>query len=415
MADIIVQDKKGNKFSLPAAQLQQALRQGFTEVPKERGLVGNIIQMGIGAGKGLANTISGASTLGQKGAASLFDTFAPKIGDQIRGSVNATQNFRNTALAPTNTPQKIGGFLEQTAEFLTPLGLGGKAVKGAELASTAVKTAPSLMKTLTKLGSKVAPVIKDVAQQSTIAAAQEGDVNSTVGLTAGLTAAIPGLTGAVRAFGSPTRLMGKALGFTKSQVTKLSAAAKKAGYNGIEDFALTKGVQGSKEDIATQIDDLFETAISSKKDLLSNIKLSVKNKYDDLFTYLEGAYATNFKNPISQEIALLKNKAQLSAVELDRLRYLADKTLPTKAYSGAEPHKIELVQGIIDPVRKTLAGLDKSGTIRQANSEIQVLYGLIPAIANSQSSNLVNQILFRNLYRGGGAMMLGGAIPFTAP
>lgn len=104
------------------------------EPKKKRGLLGNVGQFLVGAGKGAAHTLNTVSGLGQ----SALSAITP--GEQQIASLP------KNVVTPEGTAQKIGFGAEQVGEFFIPgtvaskagkaietAGLAGKALKGAKL------------------------------------------------------------------------------------------------------------------------------------------------------------------------------------------------------------------------------------------------------------------------------------------
>lgn len=224
---------------------------------------------------------------------------------------------------------------------------------------------------------------------------------------------------ALRPF-KPEALMGKALGFTKTQIRNLDKiATQNKTYRGIKDFALKQGLEGSREDMAIQIGDRFIKATEAKPELLSNITQPIKNTFKGAFDYLRKTYATPGQEAALKEVELLAKKKFLTAVELDRTRYLIDKSLPSGAYRGAEPVRVEGIQNLVDPMRRALEKMDKTGTIKIVNQDIRILYDMVKAMEHAQSGSAGSQALWKTMQRmitfGGGATLAGtpiASIPF---
>jgi hypothetical protein len=195
--------------------------------------------------------------------------------------------------------------------------------------------------------------------------------------------------------------------------------AKSGGYESIDDFALQKNFQGSRENMEDQAKKLFKETIESKPETLASITdLTPRDKIpevDDLFAYLQDQYKTIGNKEELNTISQLFNKKAYTATELDSIRSLADATLPQGAYKGAEPVKTKGLQKVIDNIRRILGDLDESGTLKQQNTDIRILHNLVENLGQSAQRNLANQVLFRTLGRLGAGAGASVAIPGAAP
>lgn len=294
----------------------------------------------------------------------------------------------------TNIPQKIGAGIEDVAEFAIPGSKVAKATKGAGLATRA------LAEGVTAAG---------------VQTLEEGKLDKEVLATGVVGAAIPGAVGVVKKGLSPARLIGKALGFTKSKRVTLDKIAKEGGFEGVEDFALQKGFKGSREEIADQTAELFNATRASKKELVKNITETTPNKFDELLDVIRNEFDQPGQQGILKEIDALKKKGDLTAIELDRIRFLGDDILPRSAFTDTAPKKTEGIQKLIAPLRRRLEKIDLTGTIKQTNRDIQILHDFIPALAQSSKSSIGNQLIARTAAR---TIALAGpalAIPGVKP
>ncbi len=170
----------------------------------------------LGAVKGVGNTVYG---LGK-----VVHDYTPigRISDAIQPGAFDEAN-KPPELEPTNTPQRVGQMAEQVGEFFLPTGAVGKVGKAAEIGKAGLLT-------LAQSGSPTA-----------------------AGISAGLTAVIPGASAAQKASGmlerSAQKEMAQALGATKewakAEATKLAPQM------------LERGVAGSR---AAMLDTAKETA-----------------------------------------------------------------------------------------------------------------------------------------------------------
>src|SRR5574343_99273 len=300
---------------------------------------------------------------------------------------------------PSGPAQKAGFTSEQVAEYVVP-GMGAtKALKGASLAKKVLTEA--------LLGGGTSFV------QS------EGDIK-TAAETAGISAALPVVGAGISKLVAPARLMKKALGLTPTQVKNLDKIAqtkifKEPAYKDISDFALQKGLEGSRQEMVDQAVDLFSQAKSSKADILKNANAPIKNTYNELFDYLKKEYAVPGQKAVLDEINTLASKDTLTAVELDKMRYLADDALPMSAYADTSPVKTKGVQKLIDNVRSTLETIDKSGQIKKANTDIRLLYQLVGGdksfLKQAAERSLIGQLTFKGGLTGIAAAGAGMVAP----
>jgi len=340
----------------------------------------------IGGVKGVASTISGASELGQKGLRAL----TPDIGGVKPEIAKIPEKYTE----PKNLGEKVGFFLEQAAE----LGIPTSEV------SKLSKTYPLLKRALL-----------EGATAGTIASIQEGEVGKETAIAGVAGAALPIAGGAIKKALKPERLMSKALGFTKAGKTKIDKLATQGGFKNVDDFALEKGFTGDREQMLAQAGDLFENAKASKESVLHGITKKSPNKYNQLLEIIKKEYDFPGQESVIKEVDNLIKKKTLSAIDLDRIRYLADDILPKSAFTDMAPKKTEGIQKLIDPIRKTLEKLDPSGEIKKANMDKRILFEMAKQLEGSVKSNLVNQIIGRTAFRslaGAGAI---GAVPGAAP
>lgn len=201
---------------------------------QDGGMLETAKDLAIGAGKGVVNTISGLGTIARKvpGVSALDKIMTPI-------EVNTT---------PANTTQAIGKGVEQVAEFFAPTGLVGKAGKAAEVAKAGALT-------LAQSGSPTA-----------------------AGLSAGLTAVLPGAGAAKKAASaletSAQKSMAQALGATKewakAEATKLAPQMLKRGVGGSRQAMLETAKVTAKR-VGGQLDDAYRLAAEAGEAVPSNI------------------------------------------------------------------------------------------------------------------------------------------------
>lgn len=387
------------KISSPIPQQKQSFGSRFLQnllrAPKQV-----LLEPAVGAAKGALSTISGASELGQRGLQKITGVQAPvsKISERFT--------------KPIGTGQQAGFAAEQIGEFFIPGSKIAKAEKAAEAFVQASKIIPKVLKPITKLGTRSAIEAGTAAGITSIQQGKVGEEAKTAALIGG---AVPVAGSVLKKILGPKVLISKAMGLTPTQKRNLSQKAVKGGYEDINDFALQKGFIGGREEMTGQIGEAYSKAIGSKKDLLKNVKDLTKNKYQELTDALYKIYSVPGQSKNLGRIKELANKKMLTAQELDELRYLADSSLPTGAYRGAEPPKTKGMENLIDEIRNRLAKIEPTGTLRRINTDIRVLYDLIPLMSQSAQRSLAGQLFFRGGLGGGvaiGAKMLS---PIAGP
>lgn len=173
-----------------------------------------IADVGLGALKGAANTAVGLGEMVH------MIPGVSRAVDAMYGAPVSRPSFAQArqAVAPTNTPQRVGFGVEQIGEFFTPTGLAGKLGKAAEIAKSGGLT-------LAQSGSPVA-----------------------AGVSAGITSLFPGAGAARRASGAlqegAEKTMAQALGPTKEWA--------KATARDVAPGMLQRGVGGSRAGMLEQ-------------------------------------------------------------------------------------------------------------------------------------------------------------------
>lgn len=188
---------------------------------------GTVADVGIGALKGAANTVSGLGDMARKiPGVSQLDRLVTPI------EVDTT---------PSNTAQKVGFGTEQIGEFFVPVaGVAGKAKKAADVAKSGVLT-------LAQSGSPVA-----------------------AGVSAGLTAIMPGGAAARRASGalqgSAEKTVAQALGATKeamkADAARLAPQMLERGVKGTR-AAMLEQAKAQAATVGAQLDEAYKVAASA--------------------------------------------------------------------------------------------------------------------------------------------------------
>lgn len=189
----------------------------------ERGMLSKaadaVVDTGIGAAKGLGNTVYG---LGK-----MVHDYTPigRISDAIQPGAFTDAN-KPPELTPHGTAQTIGHGAEQIAEFFLPTGEAGMLAK-----------VPGLAKAGIRAGVQAAGLTK-----------AQGGSNLASGVSGAITAAIPGGGAAKKAAGmleeGANKTMAQALGATKEWAKDEAA--------GLAPEMLKRGVRGSREAMLDQ-------------------------------------------------------------------------------------------------------------------------------------------------------------------
>lgn len=175
------------------------------------GLGATVADVALGAGKGLANTVIGLGEL-----ANQYVPGVAQVNQALYGEPIGAETFgaaREAFTTPENTAQRVGFGAEQIGEFFTPVGAAGK-----------VKTAA------------------EIAKAGGLTRAQGGS-NTAAGVSAALTAAIPGAAALKRgsevARRGAEKTVAQALGATKEWAKDEAAS--------LAPEMLERGVKGSRE------------------------------------------------------------------------------------------------------------------------------------------------------------------------
>lgn len=209
--------------------------------PSSGGVFDTAKDLAIGAAKGVGNTVYG---LGK-----VVHDYTPigRISDAIQpGAFEPAA--KPPELNPSNTAQRIGQGAEQVAEFFLPTGAAGKVGKAAEVAKAGMLTL-----------------------------AQSGDP-TTAGISAGLTAAIPGAGAAKSAAGmlerSAQKEVAQALGATKewakSEAAKLAPEILKRGIGGSRQVMLDTAKEAAKR-VGGNLNQAYDAAAKAGETVSSDI------------------------------------------------------------------------------------------------------------------------------------------------
>ena len=275
----------------------------------------------IGAIKGVGSTLSGLSSLGQKGLEATVGAGLRKVGiGEEPPEITAGEVAKEKFFTPEGTAQKIGFGAEQLAEFFTPAGLT-KLAKGKGL--------------LTRMGV-------DAFGLGAVTAAQEGKIEKEAKTSAVIGAAFPVLGKITKTVskGIPETAWSNILKRTPTEAAKkpeLTKQAAQTGITGISRKSISGQLQKKIEGVELKLDDL----LSGKVD-----KVETKNvvKYlDDLrksYKSIPGeGSSVKVINKISKEVS--KNK-ELTVKEANTVKRNIYKMI-SKSYG----------KGMLEPPVKT--------------------------------------------------------------
>lgn len=296
--------------------------------------VGGALDVGIGVGKGVASTIKGAASLGERGLQAGLQTILPKSLEDNFGvdkpleRTSAEKLIGEKYTTPTNTAQKIGFGAEQIGEFFIPGGASAKVGKAME----GVKSLSKMPK-LAKAFGFAGKVATEGALATGQTALQEGEINSEAKKAGKFGLAFP-VAGAVgskvlkgggklfsEVFGKSTGAGSQAIkeAFNNPNVMKY---AREAGKNGVDEV-MTESLQSAKQGL--QIlrkarGDEYAGKLSqldmgkSLEPVLVDAKKAVVNFADDLDTIVEG------KNVVDKAISDVNGWQDASSNGLDILK-----------------------------------------------------------------------------------------------
>lgn len=223
----------------------------MAETP-ERGWSDTAVDVATGAAKGISNTVLGGIQAinkyvpGVRQASDAVQRVA--FGDVV--PAQALMEGARRELRPTNTPQKVGYYGEQTAEFFAPTGVVGKLGKAAE-----------------------------VAKAGALSLAQSGGDPASAGVSAALTAAIPAAGGlktvaAAKLKEGAAKEMAQALGATKewakAEAAKLAPQMLKRGVGGSRE-AMLSTAKATAARVGSQLDDAYKLAAQAGETVPADI------------------------------------------------------------------------------------------------------------------------------------------------
>ena len=161
-------------------------------VPKKKGFLGTIVDVGRGAAKGAGSTTIGLGQLALKAY-----TLLPGEQRLAQDAIETGEDIKKQMFTPENTAEKIGYGAEQIGEFFIPAGIATKGVKAVNAFTKASKLG-NVAKTAINLGGKAG--IGAVEAGGVRAAQTGGDAEETA-KAAAFGAAVPFVAaGASKAF-----------------------------------------------------------------------------------------------------------------------------------------------------------------------------------------------------------------------
>jgi hypothetical protein len=332
--------------------------EAYKKIYGEKGSLGNAIDTAIGIAKSIPSTLLEGKKafidpvrniiLGEEGTA--------RLESEIKPFQERVEEF----IKPSGEAQETGKVIGDIAQWFIP---GFEAAKEAS--------------TLAKIGTGA---VKGIL----LGGAQSGSATSAEALLgAGIGAAAPIAAKGISKILDAKQLIKKALGLTSTQIVQLDKIAKtvtikgKPVYEDVGQWALNKGFKGSREEMIDKAANLWDEATNLKVDIVKAVKEVTPNNFSELTDYLMQKYSVPGQKKALAEITSLAKKTELTAEELEKIRYYADKSLPKGAYKGAEPISTEGIENLIDPIRNRLEILDSSGKMKAANTDIRLLYKLV--------------------------------------
>lgn len=349
----------------------------------------------------------------------LADTVAEKFGGDIVGKEAQAKMAEFTK--PETTGQAV---IKAATQGIIGGGVGAKI--GAKIASPLVNYLGTGSKTAQTAGNILGFGSKSLGATTGITGVSEGRLPTGKEATVGLL--IDAITLGASKMLDPKRLKQKAMGISPDREKSLNKIVRsvkdtkgKPVYNDIQDFAIKNDITGNRDEMVERTKELFDKATESKPKVLASIKQKFPNNYEKLLDKIAVKYADFIDDSSYQRIDALKNKATLSAVELDEIRALADDVLPQGSYRGAEPAATADLQKAIDSIRKTLGEADSSGKLKMDNLFKRLLYAdssptksLSSALESASKKSVFGASAFRGATTGGTAYALS-ALPVIGP
>jgi len=361
-----------------------------------------IVDPFIGAGKGALST-----------AVNVSELVNPYLSEETRPEI------LNKAIT-TNTPEQKAGFIaEQIGEFFIPGGATTRLGKVAETAKWMKRLSPAWKKAI-GYGSKMGA---EGLSAGTVQSAQSGEVDKDTATATTIGAMTPLVGPLVKKFFGSKGLMLKALGIKSKDSIKFDKIAQSGGYKDVSDFAIQKGFGGnSRAEMANQAYELLDDATKlAKPEVLTNIPGTFKTaSHKKLINYLIKKYSiSGLADDATRDLKNIAKQEEVTATNLDKIRYYADKSLPKNAYTGEEAIAVEALENNINRIRKILEKADVSNTIKKVNTDIRLFKKLIPKLESGSGVKITSGGAFGTLGTTASLGVMGQLVPgaqaFTTP
>lgn len=374
------------------------------------------IDAGIGAAKGLASTVLGASQLINRGteAIGLSKPVRPEAWDAAR------RDFAT----PSTTAQHVGFGAEQIAEFLAPFGVGAKA---ASLAPQGVTAAARATKGLFRAGGEGVELAAKTAAQT---GGDPGDV-ITAALIGGATPTVAKLVSSVGrgiTVTLPETLYTKIFKVAHDDIERSITAQAKGMkpdptlasellHRGLHGNARSMGIYVIKK--GAELEQQLQQHVAGKM-----VKLPNANDYIDLLDEVAGSFGSTFSNvgkeakALSMRLKLFSRGGQIPATDALKLKRLLDQSRSSASFrlNPTLSPKQDQFRQAADTVRRQLHfDQTTSELLNEERIMIEAKDALVDNLVKSGNRPLVD--LFDRLVAMGGLTMplaKGPAIATTA-
>lgn len=350
-------------------------------------------QFALGAGKGIVSTIRGASSLGEKILSKPFEA----VGIKKKEETAAEQLIPKGVITPESTTEKIGFFLEQAAELFAPIGMAGKATRGANLLTKGIVEGGTI-------GAQIA--------------VQEGEVNKDVVKSAATGAVFPVVGKALGVFGKsltealPERLIRSAVGQSKKvleagkDVSEYIIKNKRIGTAN----SLMKSAQDAIEDLSGRISSKLKSVsgqIIKRDEIIDDVVGSV----NDTGGAITGEEVNSVIQKLAPQAKGLLQKESLTLIEANKLRQSIDRTLGDRGFLTSQlPFNKELLKDFTNKLRETVKQKAPDGT-RDLFNNLAKEINLRNAVVSKYIGRDRNQIISFGDLIGGGLGGFAGGVP----
>lgn len=429
IGDQATSSNSGSKNSALETRLK-TLRQaagidtGTTAQKKTTGQSG-LAGVAIGAGKGVASTLTGTSSLGERIITGLGRMFTPKpleksLGFEKREKTGAETIVPEEMRTPEGTAEKIGFGLEQLGEFLVPAGTITKIGKGAEATVKALSGSK-------KLGS-LARVGTSALGFGGVSSLQEGEVDKeAVAYAAIIESVAPVVSKLVKPITSaieklPSRFVRSAIGRKKADVLKdIKDGTDNLANYVIKNKPIATGNQllsdssSAVKTLGEQIKNNLESAVRSTGQQRT---IGMNQWFDSVLKTESSQNAllnrADIKNVIEQLVPQSKkflSKNSLTVVEANRLRQLLDETLGDRGFlTDKLPANKTILREAVTELRNIVKDKAPEGTrklFQDLASEIRLRDTLLDKLASRSGNEIIN---LGDLIVGGAFGVGGGGV-----